>query len=77
MPLQDFLEKNGISSDVSEEADAAEVLWKQKIALRDTAEDAWDVVITAHAAIATENFMGGFIAAKAARSEPDSPLHPH
>ena len=33
----------------NEEADAAEVIWKQKIALRDTAEDAWDVVITARA----------------------------
>lgn len=31
----------------NDEADAAETVWKQKNAVRDTAEDAWDVVLTA------------------------------
>ena len=33
----------------SDAADAAEVAWKQKNALRNAAEDAWDVVLTARA----------------------------
>lgn len=33
----------------SDEADAAEVIWKQKNAARNMAEDAWDVVLTARA----------------------------
>ena len=33
----------------SDAADAAEVTWKQKNALRNTAEDAWDGVVTARA----------------------------
>jgi len=33
----------------SDEADAAEVIWKEKNAARNVAEDAWDVVLTARA----------------------------